>query len=67
MANCICMKRIIEGLSLMRRIHFLHKTSLVTIIGVILLVASVIPVRADDLQQQLNQSKQQANQLERRP
>ena len=47
----------------MKRIRFLHKTTLVTIIGVILLVASVIPVRADDLQQQLNQSKQQVNQL----
>lgn len=47
----------------MRRIRFLHKTSFVTIIGVVLLVASVIPVRADDLQQQLNQSKQQVNQL----
>src|SRR5665647_1320676 len=47
----------------MKKIRFLHKTSLVTIIGVILLVASVIPVRADDLQQQLNQSKQQVNQL----
>lgn len=47
----------------MKRIRFLHKTTLVTIIGVILLAASVIPVRADDLQQQLNQSKQQVNQL----
>ena len=47
----------------MNRIRFLHKTTLVTIIGVILLVASVIPVQADDLQQQLNQSKQQANQI----
>ena len=49
----------------MNRIRFLHKTSLVTIIGVTLLVASVMPVRADDLQLQLqlNQSKQQANQL----
>ena len=47
----------------MNRIRFLHKTSLVSIIGVSLLVASVMPVRADDLQQQLNQSKQQANQL----
>lgn len=47
----------------MKRIRFLHKTSLVTIIGVILLVASVIPVRADDLQQQLDQSKQQVDQL----
>ena len=47
----------------MNRIRFLHKTTLVTIIGVILLVAPVIPVRADNLQQQLDQSKQQANQL----
>ena len=47
----------------MKRVCFLHKTSLVTIIGVILLVSSVIPVRADDLQQQLNQSKQQVDQL----
>lgn len=47
----------------MKRIRFLHKTTLVTIIGVILLIVSVIPVRADDLQQQLNQSKQQFNQL----
>lgn len=47
----------------MNRIRFLYKTSLVTIIGVIVLVASVIPVRADDLQLQLNQSKQQVNQL----
>jgi len=47
----------------MKRIGFLHKTTLATIIGAILLVSSVIPVRADDLQQQLNQSKQQVNQL----
>lgn len=47
----------------MKKIRFLHKTTLVTIIGVTLLGASVTPVRADDLQQQLNQSKQQANQL----
>jgi len=47
----------------MKKIRFLHKTTLVTSIGVILLVASVIPVRADDLQQQLNQSKQQFNQV----
>jgi cell wall-associated NlpC family hydrolase len=47
----------------MRRIRFLHKTTLVTFIGVILLVSSVIPVQADDLQKQLNQSQQQVNQL----
>ncbi|MHB8077082.1 C40 family peptidase [Desulfosporosinus fructosivorans] len=47
----------------MKKIRFLHKTSLVTIMGVILLAASVIPARADTLQQQLNQSKEQANQL----
>jgi Cell wall-associated hydrolases (invasion-associated proteins) len=47
----------------MKRIYFLQKTSLATIIGVILVVSSVIPVRADNLQQQLNQSKQQASQL----
>ncbi|SPF38778.1 NlpC/P60 family protein [Candidatus Desulfosporosinus infrequens] len=62
-SNNYVKKRVIEGLSLMNRIRFLHKTSLVTIIGVVLLVASVIPVRADSLQQQLNQSKQQANQI----
>ena len=47
----------------MKKIRFLHKTTLATIIGVNLLVASVIPVQADDLQQQLNQSKQQVNQI----
>ncbi len=47
----------------MNRFYFLQKTSFVTIIGVTLLVASVIPVRADSLQQQLNQSQQQANQI----
>ena len=47
----------------MKKIRFLHKTTLATIIGVNLLVASVIPVQAIDLQQQLNQSKQQANEL----
>jgi len=47
----------------MKKIRFLHKTTLVTIIGVALIGASVMPVRANDLQQQLNQSKQQANQL----
>ncbi len=47
----------------MQKIRFLHKTSLVTIVGIILLATSVIPVRADTLQQQLYQSKEQANQL----
>lgn len=47
----------------MKKIRFLHKTTLATIIGVNLLVASVIPVQANDLQQQLNQSKQQVNQI----
>jgi len=47
----------------MKRIHSLHKTSLVSLIGVFLLVVSSMPVRADNLQQQLNQSQQQANQL----
>lgn len=41
----------------------IQKTTLVSIIGVFLLVASSIPVRAENLQQQLNQSKQQANQI----
>ena len=56
-------KRVVEGLGLMKRIRFLSKTTLVTVIGAILLVAPVLPVRANDLQQQLDQSKQQANQL----
>ncbi len=47
----------------MKRIHSLHKTTLISIIGVFLLVASSMPARADNLQQQLNQSQQQANQL----
>lgn len=47
----------------MRTIRFLNQTSLVAIIGVILLTAPVIPVRGDTLQQQLNQSQEQANQL----
>ena len=47
----------------MNRISFLHKTTLATIIGVTLIGASVIPVRANDLQEQLNQFKQQVNQL----
>ncbi|MCB8815965.1 C40 family peptidase [Desulfosporosinus shakirovi] len=47
----------------MKRINSLHKTTLISIIGVFLLVASSMPARADNLQQQLNQSQQQANQL----
>ena len=47
----------------MIRIHFLYKKTLVSIIGVFLLVSSSMPVRADNLQQQLEQSQQQANQL----
>lgn len=47
----------------MNRKYLIQKTTLVSIIGVFLLVASSIPVRAENLQQQLNQSKQQANQL----
>lgn len=47
----------------MNRIRLLHRTTLVTIIGVTLLITTVLPVRADDLQQQLNQSKQQASQV----
>ncbi len=47
----------------MKKVSFLQKTSLVTIMGVILLAAPVIPVQADTLQQQLNQSQEQANQL----
>ena len=47
----------------MKRLRFLHRTTLVTFIGVILLVSSVNPVRADNLQQQLDQSKQQVDQL----
>src|SRR5665648_290101 len=46
----------------MKRIRFFYKTSLVTIIGVTLLVASALPVRAN-LQDQLNQNQQQADQL----
>ena len=47
----------------MMRIDFLHKPIIVTIIGSVLLLSSVIPVRADNLQSQLNQSQQQANEL----
>ena len=47
----------------MKKIRFLHMKTLAAIIGAILLCAPVIPVRADSLQQQLNQSKQQVDQI----
>lgn len=47
----------------MKRKYLIRKTSLVSIIGVFLLLASSIPVHAENLQQQLNQSKQQANEI----
>src|SRR5680860_182253 len=47
----------------MKRIRFLHKIRLVTIIGVVFLVSSRTPAQAVDLQQQLNQTKQQVNQI----
>lgn len=47
----------------MRRVLFLYKSAVVTTIGVFLVAASVIPVKADDLHQQLNQSQQQLEQL----
>ena len=46
----------------MKRIRFFYKTSLVTIIGVTLLAASALPVRAD-LQNDMNQYQQQVDQL----
>ncbi|MDR3602659.1 MAG: NlpC/P60 family protein [Desulfosporosinus sp.] len=48
----------------MKSIRFLHSTTLVSIVGVFLIVASAMPVQADSLQQQLNQSQQQVNQLQ---
>jgi len=47
----------------MKNIRLIRNTTLVSIMGIFLLVASAIPVRADNLQQQLNQSKQQVDQL----
>lgn len=44
-------------------IYILRKTCIIGLIGVFLLVASSIPVRADNLQQQLTKSQQQARQL----
>ncbi len=46
----------------MKRMSVLHKTILVGFMGVIFFVSTVTPVQAD-LQQQLNQSKQEVNQL----
>src|SRR5665648_575910 len=48
---------------LMKKLRFLHKTAIIAIIGSIVLVASVIPVQADNLQEQLNQSNQDAYRL----
>ncbi|HZK83249.1 MAG TPA: NlpC/P60 family protein [Desulfosporosinus sp.] len=47
----------------MKKLRFLHKTAIIAIIGSIVLVASVIPVQADNLQEQLNQSNQDAYRL----
>lgn len=47
----------------MKRALFLYKSSVVSTIGVFLIAASVIPVKADDLHQQLSQSQQQVEQL----
>ncbi|MDQ7093493.1 NlpC/P60 family protein [Desulfosporosinus sp. PR] len=41
----------------------LYKSAVISTIGVFLLTASVIPVRADDLHDQLNQSQRQLEQL----
>ncbi|MGI6119394.1 MAG: NlpC/P60 family protein [Desulfosporosinus sp.] len=47
----------------MIKMRFLHRTTLTIIIGVIFSISTAIPVQADNLQQQLNQSKQQVDQL----
>lgn len=47
----------------MKHKYLIRKTTLVCIIGVFLLIASSIPVRAENLQEQLNQSKQHVNQI----
>lgn len=44
-------------------ISILRKTSLMGLIGVLLFVTSSVPVRADNLQQQLTQSQKQASQM----
>ncbi|KGK83815.1 hydrolase [Desulfosporosinus sp. HMP52] len=44
-------------------ISILRKTSLMGLIGVLLFMASSVPVRADNLQQQLTQSQKQASQM----
>ncbi|SDI41070.1 NlpC/P60 family protein [Desulfosporosinus hippei] len=44
-------------------ISILRKTSLVGLIGVLLFATSSVPVRADNLQQQLTQSQKQASQM----
>jgi peptidoglycan DL-endopeptidase CwlO len=47
----------------MKRMLFLYKAAVVSTVGVFLAVASVIPAKADDLHQQLNQSQQQLEKL----
>ncbi len=47
----------------MKKVRLLHNTTLAAIIGIILIVSSVRSVQADNLKQQLDQSKQQVNQL----
>lgn len=47
----------------MRRRASLSKITLVSVLGFSLLVSSTLPVRADNLQEQLIQSKQKANEL----
>lgn len=47
----------------MQHNYLIRKTTIVSIIGVFLFVTSSIPAQAEDLQQQLKQSQQQANQL----
>lgn len=47
----------------MKNIRLIHSKVIVSIIGVLLFTVSVVPARADNLQQQLHQSQQQVNQL----
>lgn len=47
----------------MRRRASLYKITLVSVLGFSLLISSTLPVRADNLQEQLIQSKQKANEL----
>ncbi|EGW39678.1 NlpC/P60 family protein [Desulfosporosinus sp. OT] len=47
----------------MKNIRLIHSKVIVSIIGVLLFTASAVPARADNLQQQLQQSQQKVNQL----